>query len=185
MGMRDDQCLSKVKVELGCSEDQKVALFRSAQLPKQTKDDANNPELIKEIVKSVKTDFVNKCIAILETCSTIPRSLYTYDIFENMFCFMQKGDVCASGEKEVYKFTISDGVDISGIVKDIIDGYVQRNKKFSLTAIPELIDLGVDSSKKENMIRCMFGAGEFPFLVVKYAWHEGRGEWQYVYHITR
>ena len=202
MGMRSDEDPSRIEVKIGSSEDQEVVIFRHVPMPKfyrrdsgndeWTEDDADNPNLIKEIVKSVKSDFVRKCIVLLETCTTIPDSLYTYDVFRKMFCFNQEGDVCASSEDKVYKFTISDASDLDDIVRRIVQGYVKRNAKYCTgndeddLVIKDLIynNIAFDQSK-EDLVRRMFGGGEFPFLCVKYAWHPGRKEWHYVYYITR
>lgn len=210
MGMRSEENFNKIEVRLGSSENQRVAMIRTVE-PKTalyrrdsryedntnlssdwTKDDCDNPDLLEKIIKSVKSDFVKKCISILETCTSMPDSLYTYDVFDTMFCFTQKGDCTTSSDKEVYKFLISDSEDIDDIVRRILVGYLKRNAKYasgtseeSDLVIRELVYGTNTEDTKEDLVRRMFGGGEFPFLSVKYAWHDGREEWHYAYSITR
>jgi len=169
MGMRSEDNLKRIIVELGSSENQNVIMFNSIE--GFSKDDSANPELLTKIINGVKRDFVVKCVAILNTCGVVPCSLSTYEIFNNWFSFDQHGDVTASSEeKSVYKFTISDSEDIDEEVKAIV---VKYNKTHN------------DEPVDEDQVHRMFGSGEFPFLCVRYAWHEGREEWHYTYKITR
>lgn len=183
--MRDDNNFAKIKVKVGPSENEQIVMFRCTEAGKYTKNDADNPDLLNEIVLNVECDFITKCIKLLETCSTVPSSLYTYDFFNKMYAIEQSGDVTASHDKDVYHFLISDSEDIDLIVNDIYVGYFNRNSKYSNYpfVIKELVN--DFSNEKKDLIHRMFGGGEFPFLKVKYAWHEGRSEWHYAYHIVR
>jgi len=179
---------NKIKVKVGSSENTTIVMFRSTERDKYSREDFNNPELLDKIFNDVKKDFITKCIKLLETCASMPSSLYTYSFFNKMFSIDQEGDVTASKDGEVYSFLISGVEDIDQIVSEIYVGYFHRNSKDHKSAhrypfvIQELVD---DLNDKRDLIQKMFGAGEFPFLEVRYAWHEGRKEWHYVYNITR
>lgn len=184
--MRDDNNFAKIKVKVGPSENEQIVMFRCTEAGKYTKNDADNPDLLNEIVTNVKCDFIAKCIKFLETCTSMPSTLYTYDFFNKMYAIEQNGDVTTSKDSDVYHFLISDSEDLDLIASDIYNGYFKRNSKygdFYPFVIPELIN--DFSHEKKELIHRMFGSGEFPFLKVKYAWHEGRSEWHYAYHIVR
>ena len=178
---------NKIQVKLGPSENSSIIMFRSTEPGKFDKEDYRNVDLLNKIIEDVKNDFITKCIKLLETSSTIPSSLYTYEFFDKMFSIEQSGDVTAS--EEVYSFVISASEDLDDIVNKILKGYIIRNGKWasSLHETPQFVirELLEFEEGKESLIRRMFGAGEFPFLEIRYAWHEGRKEWHYVYNITR
>lgn len=171
--------MNNIEVKKGTSSDSSIVMFRATETGKYTEEDFNNSDLLNKIVEDVKSDFVIKCVAFLDTCSTMPSSLYTYDFFNKMFSIMQNGDVTSSSGKEVYSFLISHSEDIDQIVHDIYKLYTSRSPR------PFMIKEFPDELHGEDLVHKMFGAGEFPFLKVKYAWHEGRREWHYVYSITR
>ena len=170
MGMRNDDNPNEITVELGSSEDQEIVMFNNIRGFDRTNYD--NPKLLDKIVEFVKKDFAAKCLTLLKSSGKVPESLYTYDMFNKMFAINQCGDVTTTKEKKVYSFLISNQQDIEEIVLMIRDSFNASHYKFQ-------------EDVTETDVRRMFQCGEFPFLKVKYAWHEGTEEWQFAYHITR
>lgn len=113
-------------------------------------------------------DFVKKSLIILESTPVVPCSMYTYDIFYQMFTFMQRGD-CTADIDGVESWTSTDTDKMRDL---IVDGLI--------TEMPGLKEQE-EQLKKE--VKKMYGQGEFPFLSIKAKHHQG--SWWFSYNITR
>lgn len=116
----------------------------------------------------VIADFVKKSLLILDSTVIVPCTLYTYDIFKNMFGFKQTGD-CTSDSSTTENFNITD---CQKIVDLIVDGL-----------ITEMPNLKEQEDRLKVEVRRMYGPGEFPFLCVRAK--QDRGAWWFSYTITR
>ncbi len=112
-------------------------------------------------------DFVKKSLTILSSSVIVPCSIYTYDIFKNMFCFFQRGDCTTKDESETFLIT-----DVDKIVDLIVDGLIS-----------DMPGLKEERNKLNKEVRRMYGPGEFPFLNVR-AIHD-KDAWWFSYSITR
>lgn len=144
---------------------------------------------LEKIVNKCVDDFVLKCTKILEDCTEIPSTAYTYVVFMERFGWLQQEDSTTKpGTRNIIAQSKKDF-----IAKKILDLFAFKNKYLSSIEVEktvfakyfhsELLDKG-KNEKNISVISNMFGKDLFPNLNIWYNYNEDIGKWQYVYSIS-